>query len=31
LNSKQIIADRLSDDGNSFTGMDGRRPAGVPS
>ncbi len=31
LNSKQIIDDRLSDDGNSCTGMDGRRPAGVPS
>ncbi len=31
LNSKQIIDARLSDDGNSWTGIDGRRPAGVPS
>ncbi len=31
LNSKQIIAARLSDDGNPCTGMDGRRPTGVPS
>jgi len=31
LNSKQIIDDRLSDDGNSCTGIDDRRPVGVPS
>ncbi len=31
LNSKQIIDARLSDDGNSCTGMDSRRPVGIPS
>jgi hypothetical protein len=31
LNSKQITDARLSDDGNSCTGIDGKRPAGAPS